>query len=40
VRAPDQASYRCLSKLLFRLSDHGVQAIEFVDPQAASGPGG
>jgi biopolymer transport protein ExbD len=32
VRAPDRASYRCLAKLLFRLSDHGVRAVEFVDP--------
>lgn len=32
VAAPDTASYRCLSKILFRLSDRGVRALEFVDP--------
>jgi hypothetical protein len=32
VRAPDHASHRCLSRIVFRLSDHGVQAIEFVEP--------
>ena len=38
VRAPDRASYRCLSKLLFRLSDHGVHAVEFVAPGTPDAP--
>lgn len=32
VAAPDGASHRCLSRILFRLSDRGVRTIEFVDP--------
>lgn len=32
VIAPDRASHRCLAKILFKLSDKGVTAIEFVDP--------
>lgn len=34
VAAPDTASYRCLSKIVFRLSDRGVRTLEFVDPAA------
>lgn len=39
VHVPDRASYRCLSKLLFRLSDRGVRSVEFIDTMrpAASG---
>ena len=32
VIAPDRASYRCLAKIMFKLSDKGVTAVEFVDP--------
>ncbi|KQN22952.1 hypothetical protein ASE86_14340 [Sphingomonas sp. Leaf33] len=32
VIAPDRASNRCLARILFKLSDKGVTAIEFVDP--------
>ena len=32
VIAPDRASYRCLARIMFKLSDKGVTAVEFVDP--------
>ena len=32
VIAPDRASYRCLATIMFKLSDRGVTAVEFVDP--------
>ena len=38
VSAPDQASNRCLSKILFRLSDRGVRAVEFVGPAGPQTP--
>jgi len=39
VSAPDRASYRCLSKVLFRLSERGVQTVEFVDTTLPSATG-
>jgi biopolymer transport protein ExbD len=35
VSAPDTASYRCLSKIVFKLQDKGIQVVEFVDPGSA-----
>lgn len=39
IRVPDRASYRCLSKLLFRLSDRGVRTVEFIDTPPPGAPG-
>lgn len=36
VAAPDSASYKCLAKIAFRLSEKGVRLIEFVDRETAS----
>lgn len=32
VVAPSGADYRCLAKIAFRLADHGVRRIDFVEP--------
>lgn len=32
VRRPAGASYRCLTRLVLRLNDHGVRLVHFVDP--------
>ena len=32
VVAPSRADIRCLAKITFRLADHGVRNVEFVEP--------
>lgn len=39
ISAPDRASYRCLSKVLFQLSKRGVQTVEFIDTRPPKTPG-
>ena len=32
VHAPDNASRKCLARIVFRLADKGVRNVEFVEP--------